>query len=317
MDTGDRFRKANEFYANPIDPNDREFEAQVRMNLLPRDWPLVSKENATTIGDPRSPSGLMGIYFGPNASDSWKQEMGIGSINPMPRIRAINTYLDMDDDKKHLPFSTIYRDMYRLMSPERWAVGVGAGASPGTFAHEFRHHAKDKTGWVDDSTNHLLDVVASPSKGAYLRNIDHAYEQIGADELWHTTTPIYNPYATFAEKEKVVLDAINAWNNKKSKHHDPEHRVPNNIFEHYRHNVGFLSGSPQEKYSDKNLLETSTGMLPRSMVNERAAYPFLNFLGSNFYNDAAEAAKRKDKKAEGGTITMPNNYRAGGRVRMI
>lgn len=159
------------------------------------------------------------------------------------------------------------------IDPNKPYIGVGAGASPATFAHEARH---DK--FRNELNNRLQDLYYSDSLPQYAANIQSAYEDMRNDMGGRKTKNI-----PFREKEKYVLNmATIALSNTKS---------GIDIDKHVNINT------------DPNVDPMT--MLSKKAVKDRVAYPFLNFVGDPNLPDADKVKQESidiHGKAKGGFI---------------
>jgi uncharacterized small protein (DUF1192 family) len=315
METGERRYRNGVRWGAPIDVNSPEFVAKVRARIGKPYEHLVDPSVAGNILDPNDVYGLQGINVGFH-TDAYDQ-------NKRPTTKEEREhYLGI----KGLPTEGL--------DPKKYIYGVGAGAAPTTFAHEFRHNEVRREG-----ENRLADVRYAPTPESYAMAIQEAYEyftkSMGSD------LPI-------SEKERYVLGVL-------------EHNNKNQIDRHIKINNYEPSAAMDALYHPIDTImgrrkTGSKGTLAQGTYQERVDEPYLNWVGSPTLPDplnddvervmvkrskenqelseemsavqaeadrmAAERkrkwdAQSKNKKAAGGAVTMPNNYRAGGRVRVI
>jgi hypothetical protein len=148
--------------------------------------------------------------------------------------------------------------------------GIGRGATPTTWAHEFRH-----LDVKDEGTNRLMDVAFSPSLQAYQSNVRSAYAYY-ADQ-WGL-----EPEVTFREKEKYVIGRLNPGmlDPKFSLVEEKSHREFNRTGEWPGPDIGWgpTFGS----------VETPQGRLPKRALRDRAKYPYFMWVGRDDHPPAPE-----------------------------
>lgn len=285
-------------------PDSPEFEARVRAKIGKRFENEVANKAGllSLVGDPKEYYPLYGVNFPGIRSKEYIEKRLKDEVGPDVSV----------PDKARI-------------------FGLGAGASPTVWAHELRHE-KVK----DELDNRLYDLMYSTSPQNYAANLLHTYEwMVGNTEL------IDNPYAnkTFKQMEKEVLKRIDpildistpnvsseyvknqpTWDDKTS---------PEEIGELYRNKVNkrreisanwerHLKINADPTRQSRNLLakkvndEKLQSQIDQ-LLSERAALPFLNFVGGNDLADLVigtplpygrkilkeEAPK---KKATGGAI---------------
>lgn len=171
--------------------------------------------------------------------------------------------------------------------------GVGAGAQPRTWAHEFRHDLiRDEFG------NRMLDVMyGSTSLPAYKANIEQVYEHLTSSNPENSKKSSNERFISYLEalstpieeKEKFVLNALK---NSYAARHEVDKAI------------GGFSQIFGKNYIDKNFELNRSGAvggtkgsktLPEDVLEFRSKFPFLNFIGR------LEDPTSK-KKAAGGAI---------------
>lgn len=186
--------------------------------------------------------------------------------------------------------------------------GIGAGANPTTWSHEFRH---DKIG--DEATNRAADLVyGSTSRDAYVANVERLW-RLHKNFEEDTETP-------FADREKYALRLAHGILSSR-----PEYRVDNIKPDIARHiSINREGTSPfaeavehpvESLIGDK--VDTEMGRMTKSTAKERAAYPFLLFAGredlprSKHYGGASlgEEVEKPKAKKRGGTIENTTHNR--------
>jgi hypothetical protein len=171
-----------------------------------------------------------------------------------------------------------------FLNPKKHVYGIGNGASPQTMGHEYRH---DKI--KDESANRLMDLVHSNSRAQYTNSLQSLYEDLYGKK---------DENMALKDKEKKVMDVMSLslsdmglHNNLLNTHADINRGESQGYM---AHPIEYLTGDTQE---------TSAGKLPKTVVSQRSQFPFLNFIGGDLPTQKA--------------TTLPENYRKGGRVRMI
>lgn len=252
-------------------PDSPEFEARVRAKIGKRFENEVANKTGlmSLVGDPKEYYPLYGVNFPGIRSKEYIEKRLKDEVGPDVSV----------PDKARI-------------------FGLGAGASPTVWAHELRHE-KVK----DELDNRLYDLMYSTSPQNYAANLLNTYEwMVGNTEL------IDNPYAnkTFKQMEKEVLKRLNPITGPASL---------NAATEYQRNQPGVKDeASSEEKASnyaskkakakeisvnwDRHLsinadpTRQSRNLLAKKvndeklqdqidqLLNERAALPFLNFVGS-------------------------------------
>ena len=147
--------------------------------------------------------------------------------------------------------------------------GIGAGASPSTWAHEFRHDEIK-----NEYANRLMDFIhGSTSRDAYVANVEG---------LWGHNKDYKKDYETpFEEREKYALEQaanflVPSYNRVNGIYPDVDQHVEinskgvNKKNEFIYHPIDSLMG---------NTVDTEKGRIARGTAVERATYPFLLFAG--------------------------------------
>jgi hypothetical protein len=156
-------------YGKPLKPGHPEFEAQIRARIGNPFVQLVDEEAAGYIGPDDLALSLRGFQVDPG------QE---GALEAYGR-RLARAGAEVPEDANR---PGVY--------------GVGRGATPATWAHEFRHERISS-----ESTNRLNDVVYAPSLQAYQQAVRSAYSSFAGDGKVEANV-------SFPEKERFVLDKI-------------------------------------------------------------------------------------------------------------
>ncbi|MEI6478529.1 MAG: hypothetical protein WCO52_06095 [bacterium] len=267
MDTGERQRKQLDSYADPLNAKDPELAAKIRAKIGTPYRDLVDPNKAVFL-NPGHSYNLLGINahrVRPENREDFAQRMamGLGQINSA-------SYNALGDPKK-----TVY--------------GIGNGASPQTMAHEYRH---DKIN--DEMANRIQDLIHSNSRAQYSNNLQSLYEGLYGDR---------GEKISVGDKEKKVMSALDSriFNSPEAYPNLTMYAVDTHAAVNSGESQGYMA-HPMD-YLTGNTVETSVGKIPKTMVEQRNQYPFLNFVGGDI----------SAKKA----ITLPENYCKGGRVRVI
>lgn len=215
-------------------------------------------------------------------------------------ILGVNTRLADTEEKR----KKVAKDLGLGALPEgKHVFGVGAGARPQTWAHEFRHDFEH-----DEGGNSLLDLIyGSTSRSAYVGNVNRLWNKANGDEK-----------APFEEREKFALkyadslmynDALH--NNSKSlvegvgypdiwAHKGINSKGPSTISETLSHPIDAAT---------KGLAKTEMGGISQRHAQERAAYPFLLFAGRPDLNPTPKQGGTPDKYKRGGSIENTTHTR--------
>lgn len=166
----------------PISPEDPEFEAQVRARIGPEYTHRVDRSRAARV-DSAGPSNYLGLHLS----------------NPEEKASFVGDYGHM--------FSP--EDRAQLMDLRKSIYGFDNGASPQTYAHEFRHEA----GIESELQNRVQDLVFSASEPQYVTNVRMMFEA-----LYRSGMAPHPQEVSFADKEDTVLDYV-------SKHSGVEQQI--------------------------------------------------------------------------------------------
>lgn len=227
-------------YGGRISTDDPEFVAKVRAKLGPEYEHLVdenTKSQAANIGRPDAQFNLLGYRY---------------------RAEDIDPNIITEERKKDARLATTFGQLKDILSPNKTIYGLGAGASPQTFAHEFRHKIIQ-----DEESNRIKDVLASNSLEQYKANLRLLYEQISKKPADNVTIP---------ELEKHLHERLNI-HNFLSAHKPKDYLpyVPHNWEDRKRtlENSGILSVLP----------DVAQQYIQRKAAMDRVAQPYLNFEG--------------------------------------
>lgn len=252
-------------------PDSPEFEDRVRAKIGKRfENEIADKKGLLSlVGDPQQYYPLYGVNF--------------------PKVRP-KDYIEKKL-KEEVGTDVSVPDKARIF-------GLGAGASPTVWAHELRHE-KVK----DELDNRLYDLMYSTSPQNYAANLLNTYEwMVGNTEL------IDNPYAnkTFKQMEKEVLKRLNpitgaanlnaateywrsqpevksgASSEEQAKSYANKKTKANEISVNWDRHFG-INADPTRRSRDLLARKVNDEKLQdqiNQLLNERAALPFLNFVGS-------------------------------------
>lgn len=262
------FEQSNPF-GNPTSVDDPEFVAQVRAKLGPRYEDLVNeqtKSQAANIGDFKDPYNVLGYRV---RKENFK--------TPEDFIKA---------KEKDTHLATTKKQLEDIKSPDKLIYGVGAGASPQTFAHEFRHEKIR-----DERENRLEDVLASNSPQQYRQNLEFLYEQIygkKADKI---------PTLELEKRLGKDVSARNRWAGNKNINVENIKSIPVPWAEYAR-----------KKLSSSGILgvlpEAAQQYVERQAAMDRVEQPYLNFVSSDYDLINPDLTGH----ASGGVISLADPY---------
>ena len=211
-------------YAGPLKPENPEFEAQVRARMGSPFTPLVDPAMAAYIGPDSQGMSLRG-FFAP------------GGVSPESQLRSLESF-----------------GMDSVGREGKQVFGVGKGATPQVWAHEFRHREVK-----DEFSNRMKDVAYSASQQAYQQNVrtahDYLVRQGRAEDRGYT----------FEEKEKAVLRLMPVYVDESR-----------NLIQPY---VNRNQGNPS--YLDQVLGVTLGDRMERKRAAEQSRLPFLLWAGKD------------------------------------
>jgi hypothetical protein len=170
-------------YGGRISVGKPEFPAQVRAKLGTEYEHLVDEETKKTAKNVFSPKAKM-KYLGVNVSKNPKDE--ISQI----KQEFVSSASGKIDPKQ-------YKDA--ILNNSVTILGLGAGASPNTFAHEFRHNVIK-----DEIQNRIEDVKSSNSPAQYHANVTSLYNHYYYYNQGYSISELDK--IPFAEKEEFFLD---------------------------------------------------------------------------------------------------------------
>lgn len=228
--------KGSHNYFKQIDPwggrvsvDDPEFEAQVRAKIGDPYKDLVNKALAQNVGSETGIRSLLGVNLTKTPEKDRKTPDYTG---------APGAFLSFDQKKP--------------------IIGVGAGASPQTFAHEFRHNVEH-----DEYRNRLYDLMYSNSPTQYAANLEFAYNRIAEPG---------KRVKSLADKEKYVLAHL--------------YNLPEDI--DINKHIKINQGDTPFTFSKTTELGYPRGAASKAAIKERVQYPFLNFVGLKDLPDPAK-----------------------------
>ena len=310
MESGIRTLKQYDPFGNRLDiASDPEAAAKIRSKMLPEDQGLVNLAQMMNIGKPKGKYTALGVNMSPN-DPSRPAPSYIDKLNELSDVLQPN-------------------DLNRLEDPQKTIMGLGAGASPQTFAHEARHNKI-----IDEYTNRANDVLGSNSAAQYHNNINDYYNYL---VMKHPNYG-YSNKDPFDKKEDTVLDYIKHAFQKRyqtdpgdidEKSFHITRPAQDVINLHKTYNQDFAKGEEPNlwdklshpiDYMLGHTKETSQGVFPQTMIEDRARFPFLNFVGSNpgavrsgYPGDAGMGYDPKRENGGAGT-PEPKEHKRGGFV---
>ena len=227
-------------FGGRISTDDPEFVAAVRAKLGPEYEHLVdenTRSQAANIGRPDAKYTDLGYRY---------------------RAEHLDPNIITQERKKDARLATTFGQLEDILSPSKLVYGLGAGASPRTFAHEFRHKLVD-----NENKNRLLDVLSSDSRPDYIKNLRFLYENIHGKSANDVPIP---------ELEKLLHNQLGVHNLRSAA--DPENyaaHVPHEWEDRKRtlENSGILSVLPN----------VAQQYIQRKAAMDRVAQPYLNFEG--------------------------------------
>jgi len=249
-----------------VDVNkDPEAAAKIRSKLMPSEQNLVDTSRMVNVGDPDVYYSTLGVNFqnAPDANKKLVPPTFEQKLKLVPRDYAIS---EAQYEKFEKPSTNI--------------LGIGSGASPQTFAHEARHNAI-----TNEYINRIHDIMGSNSAPQYQSNINAFYHNYFVAQNPNK----YSNKDSFADKESRVLEDTKS----SMLRVVPEYKWGNSDFvdTHKLYNQSFAKGEEPGTwdkltthpidYITGNEVETSKGVLPKTMLEERNKFPFLNFVGSD------------------------------------
>jgi len=273
-------------YENYTSVDDPEFAGKVKASIGKPYEDQVDPKTAVNIGPPDRRLTTLGLNLNPGA-DTSRLANNLNKIG-LPKAAA----------------------QVATLPPEKRVLGLGAGANPVTFAHEFRHntvHSEEK--------NRVLDLIYSSSPEHYASNVQ---------SLWELINRKTGKNIPIKQKETEVLSMLKeSKNSKKLLNNFPisDLGLHKKLNQYNLSKLDTVSTYPYETMLDT--AETRSGEAPVSMVKARAEFPALHFVGTDIpdpfpkNNKFFKPNKKVAKTRAAEPITLPEDYRMGGRVRMI
>lgn len=277
-------------YGNRIEVDDPEFEAKVRARI---GAPYVGEVDKNVAhGFPKIYRDSLGVNAGDIPIDERRS-----AIRHDFGLAALQNYPD----------------------PSKYVLGFGEGASPRTYAHEFRHNKID-----DEIKNRIADLQASTTGYQYASNIQSLYEALYQDQ---------GKELPFEVREKRVLKYIPNSQLEfltTERHKNINRGEQGELREFMSHPIDYVKG---ERYEDP--YKQAATKLTKGTMQERAELPYLSFVGrtdlpdplfaeeKGVYRraygtnadtakalvDAIKKSESKQKKAAGGAIENTTHYR--------
>ena len=231
-------------------PDGIEREAQIRAKMGPEYVDLVEKNIGVTgmVGDPKDAFDTRGINFSPASS-------------PQSMRKVLGPELSASKDK--------------TLPEGKRIFGIARHATPQIYAHEIRHEVVK-----DEEQNRMLDLVNAGSRPAYQDRVDLLYDfYMAKDPLYTEGSDTKKWYLgnkiLFEDKEQYVLNKVapvlGEYLTKEapSKEGSSKDVGKNTLRSNYNLNAMGAIGAYRE----------SGEQLEKSVIEQRARYPFLNFIG--------------------------------------
>jgi hypothetical protein len=228
-------------------PTGIETEAQIRSRIGAPYQDLVARLIGQTamVGDPRANYDLKGTMY--TSHDPAEYE-------PEAQIRLAKYLQDSETVPKGKRF-----------------FGVGANASPAVYAHEMRHEVKDEL------SNRIADLMYAGSEPAYKEAVRMLYDYAVFNDPKFREMPFKERYTkmykkSLKEREKYILETL----------------LPDIAFEIKREAPSREVGRTEERIKSnielnradaRGAFDKSGKQIDRKLIEQRAKYPFLNFIG--------------------------------------
>lgn len=229
-----------------------EREAQIRAKMGPEYADLVKENIGVTgmVGDPERQWNLQGVNFTPSTSKEQLDQYMRSRLEPI---------LSTSKDK------TI---------PEgRRIFAIGRAASPQIYAHELRH---EKVG--DEEYNRVLDLVNAGSRPAYEDRVNALYSYHMSRDPSYTEGDFRDKMylrqqIPFKDKERYVLNKVEPMLGRYLGKEAPFFSSKDFGKKALRSNYNLNALGAQGAFKE-------TGeKLKQQVIEQRARYPFLNFIG--------------------------------------
>lgn len=274
--------------SGPLDPSHPEFDARVRARMGPEFADLFNpaeKAQSMVVGDPTAEYTTLGINFRPDT--------------PIERIREVLEPVTHETRT----WSRDFPERKPQVIPKGKRIfGLGAGATPQTWAHEYRHNRLYPGNTLDDAEtlNRVYDILySSTSLPAYrnqIRKAHRAFFEWAPDLSFEDRMTLRQ--LPDADKEERVLHMVATRTDHRSSLDVPflsalrsafrgSEALPKNPNNVIRYNYELNKKGAVGGFLGKE-------QLPSDVIDYRARYPFLNFIG-RLGNDV-------EKYAEGGEV---------------
>jgi hypothetical protein len=202
------------------------------------------------LGDPERLTPLQGVNFTPGTS---KEQLDQYMRQKLEPVLSVSKNKTIPEGKR--------------------IFGIGRAASPQIYAHEIRH---EEVG--DEEYNRVLDLVNAGSRPAYEDQIDALYSyHMSSDPSYTEGTPQDKIYLRkqipFKDKERYVLNKVSPMLSRYINKEAPPLSRKNEGKEALRSNYNLNALGAQGAFKE-------TGeKLKQQVIEQRARYPFLNFIG--------------------------------------
>jgi hypothetical protein len=227
-------------------PTGIETEAQIRSRIGAPYQDLVARliDQTAMVGGPRENYNLMGkMYVSPNPAEYEKEAQ-----------EDLSMYLQEGE----------------TVPKGKRFFGIGANANPAVYAHEMRHEAKDEI------SNRIADLMYAGSEPAYKEALRLLYDHAFFSDPQFREMPFKERYkmytASTKEREKYILETL----------------LPDIAFE-IKRQVPLREVSSTEERIKSNIelnragargaFDKSGKRIDKKLIEQRAKYPFLNFIG--------------------------------------
>ena len=229
-----------------------EREAQIRSKMGPEYVDLVRENIGETamIGDPERQWNLQGVNFTPSTSKEQLVQYMRQRLEPV---------LSTSKDK--------------TLPEDKRIFAIGRAATPQIYAHEIRH---EKVG--DEEYNRVLDLVNAGSRPAYEDRVNALYSyHMSQDPVYTEGDFIDQMYLRqripFKDKERYVLNKVESMLGRYLGKEAPLFAGKSFGKETLRKNYNLNALGAQGAFKE-------TGeKLKQRIIEQRARYPFLNFVG--------------------------------------
>lgn len=228
-------------------PTGIETEAQIRSRIGAPYQHLVAKliNQTAMVGNPRESFDLKGKMYTSQNPAEYEKEAQIG----------LARYLQEGE----------------TVPKGKRFFGIGANANPAVYAHEMRHEVKDEL------SNRVADLMYAGSEPAYKEAVRMLYDYAVFNNPEFMKMPFKERYAkmykkSFKEREKYIMETL----------------LPDIAFEMKRLAPLREVGSVEERIKSnielnragaRGAFDKSGKQINKKLIEQRAKYPFLNFIG--------------------------------------